>query len=69
LLFIDQDTRTLPGNQGERKFELLTAVATQGMKDVTRQALRVNAYQRGLRFHITHHQNNGFLNAASAISA
>ena len=69
LLFIDQDARTFLGNQRKRKLELLTAVATQGVKDVTRQTLRVDAHQRWPRCDITHHQSNGFLDPASAISA
>src|SRR6478672_13951489 len=42
LLFIDQETAAFRGNRSHRKFQLVAAVATERLQDVTCNALGVN---------------------------
>jgi hypothetical protein len=58
LLLIDQNARTFLGDHGERHFQLLPAIATQGTEDVSGEALRVNSNQRRTALDIAHDQRN-----------
>ena len=46
LLFVNQNAGALVANHRQRHLQLLTAVTAQRMKNVTGEALRVNAQQR-----------------------
>ena len=67
LLLVDENARAFLGDHRERKFQLLAAIAAQGMKDVSGQALRVNANQGRGGFHVAHHQGDGFFDATIAV--
>ena len=67
LLLVDQDAGPFLGNHGERKLELLAAVATQGMKDVSSEALGMDPHEGRRGMHITHDQCYRFINAAMTV--
>jgi len=54
-------------NHRQRHFELLAAVAAQRSKNISREALRVNAHQRRAGVHVPHHQRDGFFSLASVV--
>ena len=63
LLLVDQDAGAFVADHRQRKFELLAAIAAQGMEDVAGQALGMDAHQRRRGLHVAHHQSNGFFHA------
>jgi hypothetical protein len=69
LLFVNKDPSALVADHRQRHLKLLSAIATQRMKNVTREALRVNPHQRRSGMNVAHHKGYGFLNLALAIRA
>jgi hypothetical protein len=67
LLLVNEDARAQISNHRESHFELLTAVAPQGMKNVPGQTLRVNSNQRRRGVNVTHHEGDSFLNPAVSV--
>jgi len=64
LLLIEENAGSGRGDGGEGEFELLPAVTTERMEDVTGEALGVNADDRWGGVDIAHDQGDGGLDAA-----
>lgn len=69
LLLVDENPRALLRDHGKRELELLAAVATQRMKNIAREALRMHAHQRGFRRDIAHDKRDSFFDPAVAVFA
>ena len=59
FLFVEQNSGSGLGDHPERKFELLAAVAPEGVEYVAGEALGMDTDQRWLRMDIAHHQGDG----------
>ena len=57
LLFIDEDAGPGFTNQGQRKLQLLAAIATERVEHVTRHTLRMHSHQGRRRLYVAHHQS------------
>src|SRR6185437_3899359 len=62
LVLIEQNARASIRDRGQRQFQLLPAVAAERVKDIPRQALRVDAHNGRCGLHVAHHQRNRRLN-------
>jgi hypothetical protein len=58
LLFVDQYATAGLCNQGKRHFELLPAIAAERAKDITGEALRVDAHQRRHGMDVAQYQSH-----------
>jgi len=58
LLLVDQNACARLDDLVQRQLQLQTAIAPQRVEHIARQALRMNAHQRGRRVDIAHHQGH-----------
>ena len=65
LLFVEQDAGTLGGDEAQREVQLVMAVATQGVEDVSGEALGVDADQGRAIAQIAHGEGDGVLDGAA----
>src|SRR6266496_1505141 len=61
LLLIDQDSCTLARNHRKRQLELLSAIAAQRTKNISRKTLRMYSDQGSRRVNVTHDEGDSFL--------
>jgi hypothetical protein len=67
LVFVDQHAAAFFGDEIQRKLQLRAAIAPQAMKNIPRQALRMNSNQRSIpvRSKIAHAQHHAFLHVVA----
>jgi hypothetical protein len=63
LLFIEEDAGARIRDQGKGEFKLLTAVASQGVKDIAGEALRVNSDKRRSAMNVAHDESDSTFDA------
>jgi len=63
LLFVNEDACAFFRNHLKRQFELLPAIAAQGVEDVAGQALGMHPDQRRCRLYVAHDEGNGLFDA------